>query len=176
MPKLLWKNNKEPIFCFPREQILVLPSNGSYSRFHRCVVLFNFKFCVCVCVCVCVYVFIFKKPDIKCIPYILIWSIKCWDFVYWIWPLWLWRFSLAKWWIVISCLKVLIFPSQKMPSMMIVELKLTILPIHLISHRHRFVVETWQKKTFQNLDAFTLFLPNWDSLCFTILLKEQLNK
>ena len=50
MPKLLWKNNKEPIFCFPREQILVLPSNGSYSRFHRCVVLLNFKFCVCVCV------------------------------------------------------------------------------------------------------------------------------
>lgn len=63
-----------------------------------------------------------------------------------------------------------------MPSMMIAELKLTILLIHLISHRHRFVVETRQKKTFQNLDAFTLFLPNWDSLCFTILLKEQLNK
>ena len=129
MPKLLWKNNKEPIFCFPREQILVLPSNGSYSRFHRCVVLLNFKFCVCVCL----YLFIFKKPDIKCIPYILIWSIKCWDSVYWIWPLWLWRFSLAKWWIFISCLKLLIFPAQKMPSMMIAELKLTILPIHLIS-------------------------------------------
>ena len=43
--------------------------------------------CVCVCVCVCLYLFIFKKPDIKCIPYILVWSIKCWDSVYWIWPL-----------------------------------------------------------------------------------------
>ena len=63
-----------------------------------------------------------------------------------------------------------------MPSMMIAGLKLTILLIRLISHRHGFVVETWQKKTFQNLDAFTFFFPNWDSLCFTILLKEQLNK
>lgn len=104
-------------------------------------------------------------------------NIKCSDSIYWIWALCLnivMRFNFAKWRIVITSPKLHIFPARQMASMMVAEIKLTILLIHPISHRHGFVIETWQRP-FKIWKLLTLPLPNWDSY-FTILVKEWLNK